>query len=120
MTTTPRPWLLVEANEHHGPFIVGDDGDVCDFYAMSQPGFLSTRNGGPSKPVLFSNAIDNAAFAVRCANSHDELVLALDGAPIMSAYHGHHGFEADRFIVDYEAWRVKVRAALARARGEVV
>ena len=74
---TPGPWELIEANEHHGPFIIGETGDVCDLYVMTRPGFASTRNGGPSKPHHFANAEANAAFIVRAVNCHDELLAAL-------------------------------------------
>ena len=56
-------WDLVEANEHHGPYLVGPAGDVADFYTMTNPQSLSARNGGDSKPVLFIDAVENAAFA---------------------------------------------------------
>ena len=46
-----------------------------------------------------------------------DMLAALGDAPIMSKYHGQHGFEANRFIADYEAWRVKARAAIAKAEG---
>jgi hypothetical protein len=56
-------WDLVEANEHHGPYLVGPAGDVADFYTMTNPQSMSVRNGGDSKPVLFIDAVENAAFA---------------------------------------------------------
>jgi hypothetical protein len=37
---------------------------------------------------------------------------ALTEAPIISKYHGVRGFEADRFIADYNTWSVTKRAAL--------
>lgn len=46
-----------------------------------------------------------------------DLVAALAGAPILSMYHGHAGFETERFIEDYERWRAQARAALAKAEG---
>jgi hypothetical protein len=46
-----------------------------------------------------------------------DMLAALEDAPTMSKYHGQRGFEADRFIADYEAWRVKARAAIAKAEG---
>ena len=42
---------------------------------------------------------------------------ALGCAPIPSKYHGARGFEADRFLADYEAWAIQKRAALAKAEG---
>ena len=39
-------------------------------------------------------------------------------APVLSKYHGQHGFEVERFIADYETWMARRRAVMARARGE--
>lgn len=75
---SPLPFELIEGNEHHGPYIVNTyGGTVCDFYTMSNPSALSVRNGGDSRPVPFTCADGNAAFMVRAANCHDELVAAL-------------------------------------------
>ena len=35
----------------------------------------------------------------------ERLRAVISDAPILSKYHGHHGFEAERFIADYEAWK---------------
>lgn len=43
----------------------------------------------------------------------ERLEQALRSAPILSKYHGHRGFETERFILDYEAWRTYTRAALS-------
>lgn len=80
-TIAPTPWELVEANEHHGAYIVNAYGaDVCDCYAMSNPMAASVRNGGNSFPVPFTNADANAAFIVKAVNNHDALVSALTDA----------------------------------------
>jgi len=76
--TPMLPLDLVEATEHHGPYITSAYGaDVCDFYTMSNPQSLSVRNGGDSKPVPFTDANEYAAFMVRAANAHDELLAGL-------------------------------------------
>jgi hypothetical protein len=76
--TPMLPFELVEATEHHGPYITTAFGTtVCDFYAMSKPGWPSTASGGPSKPVLFTDAADHAAFMVRAANAHHDMLAAL-------------------------------------------
>jgi hypothetical protein len=73
-THSATPWVLVEANEHHGPYICNAwGGDVCDLYAMSNPLAASVRNGGDSEPVLFRDAEANAAFIVEAVNSHATL-----------------------------------------------
>lgn len=51
----------------------------------------------------------NAAFIVRAANSHDELVAALDG--LLNALTNEHGRRAED-----EAAKAAARAALAKAR----
>lgn len=38
---------------------------------------------------------------------------ALDDSPILSKYHGARGFDIERFVEDYEAWKLKARDALA-------
>jgi hypothetical protein len=41
---------------------------------------------------------------------------AVADAPILSKYHGQRGFEVERFIADYEAW--KLRALSPTAPGQ--
>lgn len=48
----------------------------------------------------------------------NDLVEALEAAPILSKYHGHQGFEVERFIKDYDTWGDVRRATLAKSRGE--
>jgi hypothetical protein len=57
---TPGPWDLVLENEHHGAYVAGPFGDICDLYAMSDPAALSVRNGATSRAVPFHNANANA------------------------------------------------------------
>lgn len=75
---SPRPFEVVDGNEHHGPYIVDAAGcTVADLYAMSDPSSLSVRNGGTSKPIPFSCAQENAKMLVRAINYHQELITAL-------------------------------------------
>ncbi len=74
--------------------------------------------------------IDGFVGYITCAAHHRDPTLghtlaaalkmreALAEAPIMSKYHGPHGFMTAIFMADYETWRVKARAALAKANGE--
>jgi hypothetical protein len=72
------PYELVEATEHHGPYVCTSWGTtVCDFYAMSDPSSASVRNGGTSKPLPFTDASEHAAFMVKAANAHEELLAGL-------------------------------------------
>lgn len=43
----------------------------------------------------------------------ERLERLLGSAPILSKYHGHRGFETERFILDYEAWRAECRLVLS-------
>lgn len=75
------PYELVEGTEHHGPYICTSWGStVCDFYTMTDPSMPSVRNGGTSKPVWFTDAAAHAAFMVKAANVHGELLAALKDA----------------------------------------
>ena len=73
------------------------------------------EDAGPSNICLLS--FNNPANADLIAAA-PELYEAVASAPILSKYHGQRGFDVERFIEDYEAWRVTCRAALAKARGE--
>lgn len=48
---TPGEWDYVRGTEHHGPYVAGISGDICDCYAMSNPMHASVRNGGDSHPI---------------------------------------------------------------------
>ncbi len=61
---------------------------------------------------------EGAMTDARLIAAAPDLAAVADEAPIISKYHGTHGFDVERFIGDYEAWNVKRRAALAKARGE--
>jgi hypothetical protein len=81
---SPLPFEFVEATEHHGPYITTAYGTtIYDFYVMSDPSMPSVRNGGTSKPVPFVDAVGNAEFMCRAANSHDKLVS--DNADLVAA-----------------------------------
>lgn len=49
------------------------------------------------------------------AKQRNELLAALEEAPIISKYHGHKGFEVNRFLEDYQIWASKARAAIKSA-----
>jgi hypothetical protein len=103
------PWEVVEANEHHGAYIVpAYGGDVCDLYAMSNPTAASVRNGGNSHPVHFDNSAENAKLIVKAVNAHDALVAALQD--IVDGYGPNHGSQYCRNMA---------RAALARCASQV-
>ncbi len=38
----------------------------------------------------------------------------LNSAPIMSKYHGANGFDGERFIAEYEAWRTVARSIVTK------
>ena len=119
--TPMLPFELVEATEHHGPYITTAFGTtVCDFYAMSKPGWPSTASGGPSKPVPFTDADENAAFMVRAANSYHDMLAALrlaEGrlALLLRVFPRDHKFSdhptATRCVLDM------VSAAIVKAEG---
>ena len=44
----------------------------------------------------------------RLATEAKRYRAALEQAPILSKYHGEHGFERERFIADYDAWRAGI------------
>jgi hypothetical protein len=46
-----------------------------------------------------------ATLHAEAADEIERLTAAIKDAPILSKYHGHHGFEVERFITDYEAWK---------------
>lgn len=69
--------------------------------------------GGRSAPPAHE-----ARANARLIAAAPDLAEALGDAPVLSKYHGLHGFEVERFIADYESWRTRARAALAKARGE--
>lgn len=66
-----------------------------------------------------SAAYVRSAKHARLVAAAPDLYEVADEAPILSKYHGNQGFDLERFVVDYDAWSQKRRAALAKARGEV-
>jgi hypothetical protein len=100
---TPTPWEVVPSTEHHGPYISGPHGgDICDFYAMSNYLAASVRNGGTSYPIPHQGeaADANAAFAVRAANAHDDLVAALRKARNIILQMGLPDEATDRVLLE--------------------
>jgi hypothetical protein len=103
----PLPYEIVEATEHHGPYICNSYGTtVCDFYFMTDPSAFSVRNGGASRPIPFTDAAEHAAFLVKAANAHDALVDALEAARKRIAEN----------IGDYGGILGKIEAALLLAK----
>ena len=47
----------------------------------------------------------NAAVGAEALADNERLTAVISDAPILSKYHGHHGFEVERFIADYETWK---------------
>lgn len=107
------PYELVEATDHHGPYVCTSYGStVCDFYAMSDPSSLSVRNGGASRPVAFTDAAEHAAFMVKAANAHGELLDAIKGLV------GDLEARAVKGVVNCsESVYFRARAAIAKAEG---
>lgn len=71
----------------------------------------------PTYGAMFHHTPDRATQAANAAliASAPMMFEALELAPVPSKYHGHHGFEVDRFLADYEDWMAKRRAALSSA-----
>lgn len=107
------------SNRTPGPWFVGSQNDAL--FIINKPPRPSNDDINPNVDAdVIAKVYDDAdgAFIARAGNCWDDLVAALDGAPVISKYHGHNGFDAECFIVDYETWRVTARAVLGRARGE--
>ena len=112
-------WDLVAATEHHGPYVVGPVGDICDFYTMFNPSLPSTRNGGQSHPVPFYYADENAAF-VALANPSTILELIESHAALRDVVANLHTALTEDFSLinggdsDDVAWFVeRARTALS-------
>lgn len=106
---TPGPWEYVASNEHHGAYVAGPYGDICDCYVMSNPSAASVRNGGDSYPIPFQGgSMDANARLIAAA---PEMLEALKGA--VSAYKGY-----DRFKIDVDAMRA-IESAIAKAEGKL-
>lgn len=72
---TAGPWEYIASNEHHGAYVEGPFGDVCDCYTMSNPRGFSVRNGGDSRPIPFQG--DDMDANARLISSAPELAEAL-------------------------------------------
>ena len=99
---TPGPWQFYELLDH------AHDG-LGYIRTVPEDGLEIAHHGDSGR-----------SWSENVANGHllaaaPDMLAALYAAPIMSKYHGHQGFEAERFIMDYEAWRVIARAAIAKA-----
>lgn len=100
--STPRPWRLDEDFDEH---IIGANNEgVADCCVVL-----------PKIGPRHAENEANAALIVRAVNAHDDLVAALNDAPILSKYHGQHGFDVERFILDYEKWSANRWPVLAKA-----
>lgn len=62
--------------------------------------------------TLVDNVADDKAIIASLEAERDRLRMALTCPPILSKYHGKHGFEVVRFISDYSVWTSAARAAL--------
>ena len=62
--------------------------------------------------TLVSNINRRDAYAAMLDAANAPLLKAVREAPILSAYHGMQGFEYDRFIDDYSAWKESLRPFL--------
>ena len=104
-TPTPGPWEYVASTEHHGAYVAGPYGDICDCYTMSTPLAASLRNGGDSYPVPFQGEdMDQNARLIAAAPEMLE-ALRLVG---MSAGWQYMTFET----------RSLIEAVIAKASGE--
>ena len=111
------PFDLVEATEHHGPYITTAFGTtVCDFYTMSKPMEWSTASGGTSKPIPFADASENAAFIVKAVNSRAALVDALQQIINMNVQYAIDRY-GDAAQAETMACVSVARAALSQAEG---
>jgi hypothetical protein len=107
---TPGPWELFEATEHHGAYVAGPDGDICDFYTMSDP------CGETRKPFSFHNADANArlmAAAPELAEAAEEILAYAT----MDDFLNGRSNESMVFGITKKDL-LRLRAALAKARGE--
>jgi len=108
---TKGPWRV---DPVHWGDIQTLDGEleIGSAWQESNLGEVRQINGRGMPPI--EETVANA----RLIAAAPDLAEALGDAPVLSKYHGLHGFEVERFIADYESWRTRARAALAKARGE--
>ncbi len=106
---TPGPWEYVQSTEHHGPYVVHKFGPtVCDCYTMTQPGELSVRNGGASKPVHFM--ADEADANARLIAAAPDLLEACQTLATL--------LDTDDWIATGRLAVKQAQAAIAKVRGE--
>ncbi|MCK9513781.1 MAG: hypothetical protein M0R28_21500 [Pigmentiphaga sp.] len=83
-----------------------DEAVICD---------LVPRGTADGSTPLISDEDEANGYLIAGA---PKLLASLLDAPILSKYHGHNGFELERFIVDYERWLADCRDTIAQAQGE--
>lgn len=118
---TPGPWELVEATEHHGPYVVSVYGsDVADCYCMSNPMAASVRNGGTSYPINLcgDEAHANARLIAAAPELLDSLVKvrALIVEAAMTGFNCHDGDWAERLFASQSFTHDAVRKATGSPR----
>ena len=79
----------------------------------TETGIISNANGRVAYMTALARDHNPSLGAKLAAGPEACRLLSADEATIMSKYHGQAGFDSERFILDYEAWRKKTRALLA-------
>lgn len=100
---TPAPWTFQElkGDDARGQgYIYGPDGREISHHGVMER--------------WREENLANAALTIAAR----DLLAALKEYPILSKYHGQHGFELERFISDYEAWTANARNVTAKAEGK--
>lgn len=77
-----------------------------------------TVDGEPIGEVYGDKSAEVAEASARLIAAAPRLYKTLEDAPNPSKYHGQRGFEAERFLQDYQGWLTESCAALAEAKGE--
>ncbi len=114
---TPGPWEYVPGTQHHGPYITSAFGStIADCYTMSMPFERSTANGGPSKPLPFLHEM--AEPNARLIAAAPELMEALEAHDEYMSAHYPEGPACDALHPTASANWVRIRAAIAKARGQ--
>ena len=80
-----------------------DGADLIDPYHDVIASGLSLEDAEMFVGLLNAQSAELASLRARC-----------DAAPILSKYHGQRGFEVERFINDYTAWRDSLTAERAK------
>jgi len=129
MTTahTPTPWTLgpwIESDGHRVYALIGRGKDqiasVSVYGKRQHSGEVAGRAlkyGGHQRTIAEPIAEADAAHIVRCVNSHDALVAALD-ALSLAAYGAVNAPGVAKYQDAFESAQVQARAALAAAKGE--